>query len=345
MSINRRQFTFGAAALGTRKVNACYNILADEKRLPWSPTLPSDREVGIAYSLWQYPPEFGRFWTHAWGTPTLGHYVSTDRSVIRQHGQWLSDAGVDFILADCSNDLGSDLRDNSGYPYQKFEEKALRAVFGEFASIPKAPKISVMIGNPTDPAAIYNGLLSKKADELYQEYVRDKVFSTLWLHYQGKPLLVIYGPTPAIYQNGLPPWNDSRFTVRFMTCFVTQQPRLLGPHGESKFGYWSWEDRGLPSFPIVDGHPEVMTVVSAWRSSKPEKIAACPRQNGATFRAEWAAARRIGPKFVLTGTFNEWKKGEQPSEAVSKDLEPSKEDGFYYLDLLKEEVALFKKGA
>ena len=37
-------------------------------------------------------------------------------------------------------------------------------------------------------------------------------------------------------------------------------------------------------------------------------------------------------------------RGEQPSSEISKDIEPSKEHGRLYLDLLKEQIALFKGG-
>ena len=70
----------------------------------------------------------------------------------------------------------------------------------------------------------------------------------------------------------------------------------------------------------------------------------CIRDSGITFTESWQAARRIGPKFVLAGTFNEWKKGEQPSAEVSKDMEPSQAFGTFYLDLLAKEAELFKKG-
>jgi hypothetical protein len=69
------------------------------------------------------------------------------------------------------------------------------------------------------------------------------------------------------------------------------------------------------------------------------------RRNGQTFREQWARARRIGPKFALAGTWNEWVVSEQPSAEISKDLEPSKEYGRLYLDILKEEIRLFKAGS
>src|SRR3977135_2815051 len=64
---------------------------------------PETRQVGIAYAAWheQIP------WGKTWDVPQLGQYLSTDENVIRQHAAWLSDAHVDFIYIDWSNDLNT----------------------------------------------------------------------------------------------------------------------------------------------------------------------------------------------------------------------------------------------
>jgi hypothetical protein len=70
-----------------------------------TPTPARERRVGVAYSLWHYPPVFGEYWQNVWGTPELGTYVSDDRAIIRKHAAWLVEAGVDFVLVDCSNEI------------------------------------------------------------------------------------------------------------------------------------------------------------------------------------------------------------------------------------------------
>ena len=40
---------------------------------------------------------------HHWGEPYLGYYVANDEWVIRKHAQMLSDAGVDMIMFDVTN--------------------------------------------------------------------------------------------------------------------------------------------------------------------------------------------------------------------------------------------------
>jgi hypothetical protein len=130
-----------------------------------------------------------------------------------------------------------------------------------------------------------------------------------------------------------------------MTGFVSQQPGLLAPGGISRFGYWSWEDRGPPTVAAYQGQAEAMTIVAAWRGDGRSQIPAQGRRDGETFIEGWMRARRIGPRFALAGTFNEWANpNEEPSVEVSKDLEPSRVFGRKYLDLLKTEAAAFKAG-
>jgi hypothetical protein len=221
-------------------------------------------------------------------------------------------------------------------------EGATRAVFEEYSAMRRRPKISIFIGCPGAPEAVKDGRLTRKADQIYREFVANPRFRPLLQDYLGKPLLVVYANTPTPWQTGVPDWNDPRFTVRWMTGFITQQPSLMGPGRVSRYGYWSWEDRGDQTYTVYGGRPEAMVVSACWRSD-PE----CPtvgRRNGQTLRERWERLRSIGPKFAMVTTFNEWTLGEQPSAEISKDVEPSKEFGHLYLDVLREQIALFKAG-
>ena len=304
------------------------------------PTKPADRLVGMAYSTW-FPP-IG--WSNTWSEPELSCYDSADTKIIRQHAEWLSDAGVDFIWIDWSNNVKADPTDRKS-PQRTdllLIERATRILFEEYTHIKHHPKISIFIGCPDEPGAIDNGHLQRKADQIYDEYISNPKFRPLMQNYLGKPLLVVYVGTPSPFQNSVPKWNDPRFTVRWMTGFITQQHGLITPDLISKYGYWSWEDRGKQTYTIFNNQPESMVVTACWRND-PE----CPtpgRRNGETFRQAWARAREIGPKFAMVVSWNEWTKGEQPSEEISKDIEPSKAFGHLYLNILKEEIALFKAG-
>jgi hypothetical protein len=313
------------------------------------PPIPhEERLVGIAYSTW-FPPVT---WDNTWDTPELGPYKSSDRDVIRQHAAWLADADVDFIWVDWSNNSDYDpglegkpdvMRDGKVHlrhrPDIKAIEDATTVIFDEFSQLEDRPGISIFLG-AQPPETATDGRLQRKADQVYDTYIANPRYRGLYQTYEGKPLLVVYVNTPSPWQTGVPDWDDPRFTVRYMTGFVTQQPNLTTADRVSKYGYWSWEDRGTQTYTLHNGRPEAMTVVACWRDD-PE----CPtpgRKNGETFRGQWDRACEIGPRFAMVVSWNEWTTGEQPSVEVSKDIEPSKAFGHFYLDLLKEEIRRFK---
>jgi hypothetical protein len=309
----------------------------------YPPSSPAQRLVGIAYSTWHVTPN----WHSAWGTPSLGFYASDDRAVIRQHARWLADAGVDFIWIDWSNNIKYTFDPAKKNPTFDMIEGATHLIFDQYADMRahghKTPNISIFAGVTGAPESAFDGRLQKKVDQIYTQYVADPKYRSLMQDYLGKPLLVIYVNTPSPYQQGTPQWDDPRFTVRWMTGYVTQQPALRTEDGISKFGYWSWEDRGAQTFTVHDGVPESMVVVASYRKEG-TKIPAGERNNGKTFLAQWARARKVGPRIVTVVSWNEWSKGEQPSPQVSKDIEPSKEFGTQYLELMKQQISLFKAG-
>ena len=302
--------------------------------------VPIDRRsVGIAYSLWHQAGLWRGKAHRPWGTPELGLYSSNDPLVLTRHADWLGSAGVDFVVIDWSNDLGMDVRRSVGPASQRFIEQATLTLFEVWGARPSSPKAVVMIGNPGAQDAVSNGQLRAKADEVHDLFVKDRQRARLLQNYLGKTLLLVYADTPSPWPQGLPPWTDDRFTVRFVTGFLTDQTALLGPDKLSRYGYWSWEDRGEPSYAVFQGHPECMTVVAAWRGP-----GSPGRNHGQTYVSQWKRARELGPRFVLAGTFNEWWVSEQVSQEGSKDIEPSLELGHRYLDILAEQVSLFKPG-
>ena len=312
---------------------------------------PNERLVGIAYTLWSIPAH----WTEnqCWGTPLTGPYDSRDRRVIRKHAKQLSDAGVDFIWIDWSNQINYDPTKVWSGGDQDLIEDATAILFDEYTKLEKHPKISIFLGvtdstNNAQVSALTDGRLKRKADQVYRQYVANPLYRSLLQDYLGKPLLVIYTNTPTPWPNGVPPWNDERFTVRWMTGYVSEQKSLLTSESErvSKYGYWSWEDRGLQTYPVFADKPEAMVICASTRFEEGRGsrngIPAQERQNGATFKKQWQRATDVGVQFAMVVSWNEWVKSEQPSAEVSKDIEPSKEIGDFYLKLMKEEILKFK---
>ncbi len=304
-----------------------------------SPAPAAERQVGIAYALWHEDDQWQRDGHGSWGTPVAGDYRSDDPAVLARHAAQLSGAGVDFIVVDWSNDLGMDVRTPGGPATQRFIEQATVKLFDTWEALPSAPRVVLMIGNPGAPASVHDGKLTAKADEVWSLFVATPARRPRLLAYLGKPLLLVYVNTPTPWGHSLPPWHDDRFTVRFVTGFMTQQPGLIGPPGISRYGYWSWEDRNHPTYSVYGGHPECVTVVASWRGAGNHG-----RDHGHTYLAQWRDARRIGPRFVLAGTFNEWWVSEQIDALHSKDVEPSRELGSGSIDILRQQAALFKQG-
>ena len=51
-------------------------------------------------------PNWGPMYApHHWSEPLFGYYVSDDDSVLRKHAQMLTDAGVDMVVFDVTNQL------------------------------------------------------------------------------------------------------------------------------------------------------------------------------------------------------------------------------------------------
>ncbi len=304
-----------------------------------TPTPPAERRVAIAYSVWHEDQD----WKKVWGAPARGFYRSDDPTIIRAHAEEVSGAGIDFFMLDATNDIGSDIRTGAGLPYQRFEEHSIATVFDVYAGLPRRPRLCFMVGYVPHSDDLANGRVTAKASEIYDVYVSNPRYAPLLEMYNGRPLLIVYGETPARWQNGLPPWSDPRFTVRFMTAGLTQQPALLDGR-VSRFGYWSWQDRGPAAYPVFDGHPEAMMITAFWPEDREHHRPGQGRDDGRTFLEAWRRARRIGPRFLMLGTYNEYNAMEQPSAALSKDIEPNTTFGTQYLDMVRAQAALFHAG-
>ena len=114
----------------------------------------------------------------------------------------------------------------------------------------KTPQIAIMIGCPDKPSAIEDGSLQIKADQVYEWFIENEEYpqrAEKYMQFDGKPLLMVYLGTPTFIsdRNPLEVWNDERFTVRYVTGYITEQSSLRDSETlESIYGYWSWEDRG-----------------------------------------------------------------------------------------------------
>ena len=303
-----------------------------------------DRLVGIAYSTWLCP-KIITWGKSTWDTPLYGNYYSDDREMIARHAQLLRDAGVDFVFVDWTNNTTYDpatMRDQLS-DFRMIEE-ATDLLFEIWSQIEGAPKICIFAGpGHSGEQNVKNGKHQKKVDQIYSSYVEK--YPDMYFNYEGKPLLMCYGATPNQYGRK-PSWKDDRFTIRWVTGYVGQQSDLYNKKTMATQLWWSWEERGLQTFSVLNDRVECVTCTAASRSQGDEGdtnyIPAYTRDNGLTLKKQFQRANDLGAGMVILVSWNEWTKGEQPSPEESKDLEPSKIHGTFYYDLLCEQIKKFK---
>ncbi|MCC6728985.1 MAG: hypothetical protein IT208_06560 [Chthonomonadales bacterium] len=156
-----------------------------------------DRQVGIFYFLWlgahvnggpydiskilaQDPtalqnaksPLWGPLHApHHWGESLSGYYLSDDPWVLRRHAQMLTDAGVDAVIFDVTNQ----------FTYRK-EYMALLKAFSEVrAAGGRVPRIAFLCPFWDPP---------KVVRELYRDLYAPGLYPDLWYRWEGKPLIL-----------------------------------------------------------------------------------------------------------------------------------------------------------
>ena len=108
---------------------------------------------------------------HHWGEPLFGYYLTDDEWVLRKHAQMLSDAGVDVIIFDVTNQV-------TYKPYYMALLKAFREVR---ASGGRTPQIAFL--TPFwEPAKVVH--------ELYGDLYAPGLYQELWFRWEGKPLIL-----------------------------------------------------------------------------------------------------------------------------------------------------------
>ncbi len=156
-----------------------------------------DRTVGIFYFLWlgaqrqggpydvtqilaQDPDAMRKsdspLWgplhaPHHWGESLFGYYLTDDAAVLRKHAQMLSDAGVDVVIFDVTNQLT--------YPEWY---RALLRVWGEMR----------VAGNRTPQVAFLTPFWDpgKVVRELWRDLYAPSLSNDLWFRWEGKPLIL-----------------------------------------------------------------------------------------------------------------------------------------------------------
>jgi hypothetical protein len=108
---------------------------------------------------------------HHWGESIFGYYRTDDSYVLRKHAQMLSDAGVDALIFDVSNE-------NTYRPYYM----QLLRVFAEVRRAGgKTPQVAFLAPFQEPAQAI---------KELYHDLYGPGLYPDLWFRWEGKPLIL-----------------------------------------------------------------------------------------------------------------------------------------------------------
>lgn len=255
-------------------------------------------------------PEWGKG-THYWGEPEFGYYLSIDKWVIRRHAEMLTDAGVDVIIFDCTNNLT--------YPEVT---KTIFEVFNEMrAEGERTPDIAFMASEKS----VY-----QVWDQIYSKGLNED----LWFKWKGKPLLLFGQWT------GIKPMNEVLFPSEIENFFSIRNSWA-----------WTtlpwYKNEGKDMWPWIDHYPQHV----GWHESKnegeyvPVAAAQHPLSNigrsfhdgnqppidkydltpdtdkGLHFSEQWKRALQVNPEFVFVTGWNEWTAGRQTlKEDVEKEL-------------------------
>jgi len=158
----------------------------------------ADRHVGMFYFLWLGEHAGGRgpfdvskilaadpgaiedkdnpLWGpmhafHHWGEPLFGYYQTDDAYVLRKHAQMLSDAGVDVIIFDVTNQA----------TYRRWYLALLEAFAEVRAHGASTPQVAFLCPFGDPPRVVR---------ELYRDLYAPGIHPELWYRWEGKPLIL-----------------------------------------------------------------------------------------------------------------------------------------------------------
>lgn len=349
----------------------------------------SDKKVGLFYWTWRdahknlRPVNLTKFLEEhpeaefdpdhpAWGTPdvqchwnepAMGFYLNSDPYVLRKHAVMLADAGIDFIMFDCTNGnfLWKDAYEPLLCEFAKAREDGI-----------KAPQVAFMLN--FGPMECGEDMLRA----LYQDLYRPGKYRDLWFMLDGKPLIMAY--PQALSEEGVCE-QDTRLLdeIRSFFTFRPGQPLYAGgPHGVNKKTQWGWLEMAPQNKYCVRGNGsfEMMTVGVA-QNARDGRICTYFNDEGTYGRSytkkdghsrvtkdsykygynveeQWENALAADPDIVFITGWNEWQMGrchedwildpnskqiafvDQYDREHSRDIEPDI-DGYldtYYLQMI-----------
>ena len=263
---------------------------------------------------------------HHWGEPYLGYYTANDEWVIRKHAQMLSDAGVDMIMLDVTNQaiylpVVLQICD----VYTKMRQDGCRT-----------PQLSF----------IFNTEAKATLQNLYNNFYGKGLYKDLWFQWKGKPL--IFCPP-----EGITPEMADFFTVRhswFCSAwdwFGDGKDRC--PWADiypQKYGWHDSPDKAEmiavspATHPIVD-YGNMKQVGRSYHNGVQPDPEHQRSGEGLCFAEQFEHAMECDPEFIYFSGWNEWTAMRFLNEGGIRkvgDYEIKKGDS-YFVDLFNHEYS------
>lgn len=307
-------------------------------------------QIGIWYSLWYDALPDRSFWDNE-GTGrqiyykplqpdgSYSRYDSGSADVIQYHLQEMTDAGIDFLIFDQTNNI--DTTNSRGAAWINVNSmKMAKAIWNWNKAGKKQIRYCSAIGAYATINHDYS-IIESEAKKIWERYVSQK-----WggedshVYVDGKPLLVLFTVTEEDWNayKGDKTYTD-KFTLRYSIGHAYDP------------GYWGWV---MPKGTQVT--EDVACIIPGWyKFFHPyEKVY---RERGRTYRENWETLLRSEtvPDFVVINSFNEYAEHTAVYTASTADFpadypiegwidESGAPAPSLYWDLTKEYIAKYKNG-
>ncbi|MBR5281042.1 MAG: hypothetical protein IKU26_08770 [Clostridia bacterium] len=152
-----------------------------------------------------------------WDEPLLGYYRTDDAFVLRKHAELLADAGVDYIVFDCSN--GTEI-------FKSGCEDVLEAFAQAKEDGVNVPKISFLL-------SWYDTNCRVQLKRLYKSFYTNEEYRDLWFCWEGKPLMIAH-------TTAMDPENEAEAEMLDFFTFRHMRASYFDPQYAYEDKVWGW---------------------------------------------------------------------------------------------------------
>jgi hypothetical protein len=173
-------------------------------------TLDDDIKIGLYYYVWYEEGNNTRHWNDepcdaAVDMPVLGYYSSQNRTIIKQHLDWMKDLGIDFLII-------------SWWGANSYEDNSTKIVFDAVESYASDwMKLAIMVEGFNESAGPEGYDFPAIYDCLYDSYAHP--YNDIYLQINNKPVACWFNfknMTAVRSENRDAIRNDSRFEARIV---------------------------------------------------------------------------------------------------------------------------------